>query len=152
MSTNPGNSGATERLLELAERVEAAAGPDRELDAEIAVAVQYDLPGPMGECAATLRVPRRDDECQAGTYWLVQRSGMSLRTAPPFTESLDSALKLVPSDWRVLLETGPGYSAIELVRGYGVKRAHSGGTIERPDEEAPLLVCAAALRARGEAK
>lgn len=36
-------------LEALLERVERAEGPDRGIDAAIAVATQYDLPSPMGE-------------------------------------------------------------------------------------------------------
>jgi hypothetical protein len=88
-----------ESLIALAERCEKATGPDRELDAEIAVAIEYELPNPMGECRAHLRVPHLSDECEAGTYWLVQRSGMSLQTAPRYTASLDAAIELVPEGW-----------------------------------------------------
>ena len=86
--------------MTLIERLEAAETGSRELDAAVAVAAKVDLPSPMGDCKATLRLPRKDDDCASGTYWLVQRSGMSLRTAPPLSTSIDAALTLVPKGWR----------------------------------------------------
>jgi hypothetical protein len=68
----------------------------REIDAEIAVSIGWDLPKPMGGCHAFLRLPTTDDNYTVGTYWLVQRSGSSIRTAPHFITSLDAAMELVP--------------------------------------------------------
>lgn len=80
-------------IAELLERVEAASGPDRELDAAIEVAM-------LGTTATDddliyHSVPRKDDHCAPGTFWRKSRSGASLRTAAPFTASLDNALALV---------------------------------------------------------
>ena len=84
--------------MTLIERLEAAETGSRELDAAIAVAAKHDLPSPMGECPATLRVYKCDGEAP-GSYWLIQRSGKSLRTAPHFSTSIDAALTLVPEGW-----------------------------------------------------
>jgi hypothetical protein len=89
-------------LNTLADRVEKLSGPDREVDAMIAVALDYGLPPPMGECRASLRMPRAShdyERVEPGHYWLVQMSGMSLRSAPLFTASLDAAMTLVPEGW-----------------------------------------------------
>lgn len=68
-------------LLALAERVEKASGPDRELDADIAKAVGVPATLVIGhECLGNLRsVPQN---------------------APRYTASLDAALTLVPKRWR----------------------------------------------------
>jgi hypothetical protein len=80
-------------LSELIERVEKATGPDRELDAAIAVAM-------LGTTATEddliyHKVPAHDDHCARGTYWRKSRSGWSLHTSATFSASLDSALALV---------------------------------------------------------
>ena len=47
-----------------------------------------------------LRLPNRyDTEARPGDYWLVQRSGKQLKSAPHYTTSLDAALTLVPEGW-----------------------------------------------------
>ena len=66
-------------LLALADRVEAATGPDREMDAEIAFAVGW-------------RKSRGEWWKPPGGEW-----GLVL---PTFTASLDAALSLVPEGWR----------------------------------------------------
>jgi hypothetical protein len=86
-------------LTALIERLENAEGPSRELDASIAVAIGWKLPQPMGEAKPYLKMPTKADGCAVGTYWLMQRSGASLRTAPKFTESIDPAMTLVPEGW-----------------------------------------------------
>jgi len=85
-------------LLELAERVRASTGPDRELDAKIAVAVKWRARGPTADDHEYLSIPRKDDGCAPGTYWFHCRSGMSLRTAPEWCASIDAAMMLVPDD------------------------------------------------------
>jgi hypothetical protein len=80
-------------LKDLLARVEISTGPDRELDAAIAVAT-------LGTTSTEddliyHKAPARDDRCAPGTYWRKSRSGMSLHTSPPYTSSLDAALALV---------------------------------------------------------
>ena len=66
--------------------------PNRNVDAQIAVAISLDLPEPMDGATASLKMPTPHDDCAPGTYWLVQRSGMSLRTAPEYTGSPEAKL------------------------------------------------------------
>lgn len=76
-----------ETLRSLQERMRAATGPDRKLDAEIIVAL---TPTKVtADDLVYLSVPRKEDYCQPGTYWLKQRSGLSLRTAPCLTSDPD---------------------------------------------------------------
>lgn len=98
-------------LPELLSRVEAATGPDRELDATIHVALCQPVCRP-DDCNR-YRLPHISmdemDMCAPGTYWLVERSGRSLHTSPTYTASLDAAVALCE---RVLPEcewdvTGP---------------------------------------------
>ncbi len=93
-------------MTDLIARLEAAPEGSRILDARIAVTACIDMPTPMGDASPYLKMPHKLDECEPGTYWLVQRSGMSLLTAPHYTTSLDAALTLVPEGWRGKLLIG----------------------------------------------
>lgn len=91
-------------LFELAKRVEAASGPDRKLDAEIAVALKIGARGLLDDDHEYLTTVRADDSCASGTYWFNCRSGKSLRTAPEFTGSVDAALTLKDVEWLIDIE------------------------------------------------
>lgn len=75
-------------LPAILERLKAATGPDREIDAAITVALCS--PIRLSDETVHLRIPRKDDDCASGTYWYVARSGMSLRTSESITGSLDA--------------------------------------------------------------
>ncbi len=84
-------------LLELADRVEKASGPDLELDAEIWMTLHPDWRD----------YPRNDFggwDCQTG----------KTRAAQPFTSSLDAAMTLVPEGWSVKLYIHPGENSADL--------------------------------------
>ena len=131
----------------LIHRLERATGPDRELDAEIAVAIKHDLPAPMGECQATLRFPHKSDDCAEGTYWLVQLSGKSLRTAPHYTASLDAALTLVPEGCQWTIEADTAW--LRWPEGDKIREAQ--GAFNRSGgKKTALALCIAALKAREE--
>lgn len=137
-------------LLQLAERCEAAEGPDRELDRDIEIAIQ-NLNGrghddPRDDITA--RQVLVSHGAKLHNYEIVAFSGISLHTPRAYTASIDDALKLVSGEWRTIIETGPSYSSVELVRGYGVKRERHFCTLERADDYVAGLICAAALRAR----
>lgn len=111
-----------ERLVELAERCEAATGPDRELDYLIAKAI--------------------------GGY----RFGDALHGAMSrFTESLDAAMSLVPEGlcWRLGVNGNPkakllgGSAAAILGDDFGTDISKAGAATPA------LALCAAALRASG---
>lgn len=91
----------TEALKELEARLVAASGPDREIDALLAVALLK--PEQATDDLIYYRRVDRDDNCTPGTYWRKSRSGMSLQTAETYTASLDAAIALCE---RVL----PGHS------------------------------------------
>jgi hypothetical protein len=84
-------------LAELRERLEKATGGDREIDAAIFVAVE--APEQYSDDLRRYRLPHPSldemDMCAPGTYWLVQRSGRSLRTSPHYTASLDAIVSLI---------------------------------------------------------
>lgn len=92
-------------LTPLIDRVAGAGGADREIDAALHVALIK--PEQYQDDLRYFRLPTPSmdhmEMCAPGTYWLKQRSGASLHTAPAYSESLDAALSLVA---RVL----PGWS------------------------------------------
>lgn len=101
------SAGKGEALLALAERVEAAAGPDRELDAEIAVALKVGARGLLPDDHEYLSTLCKDDYregCPKGGYWFHCRSGKSFKTASPFTGSVDSALSTKDAEWLIDIE------------------------------------------------
>lgn len=112
-------------LSELAARVEAATGPDRELDARITVAL--DGLGEWGE---------------------LRRSGYAIQDfkAPPYTASLDAAMTLVPEGWFInRLNEDIGERRFESTL-YRRKPPLNGK--EGSGASFALALCAAALRSR----
>ncbi len=112
-------------LLALADRCEQAAGPDRELDAEIALAIGYTHERRGTERARWWRTPSGQQLAYVG-----------YKNHPPFfTGSLDAAVTLVPE--------GCGWMVMKNVAKVGrwPKRAATSA----------LALCAAALRARAAA-
>lgn len=103
-------------LNALADRLEQAAGPDRELDAAIAVALKFGARGILPDDHEYLSMPDKRDPgpgVTAGHYWFHCRSGMSLRSAPLFTVSPETR-QVAAAILRVLrvadwYETGPKY-------------------------------------------
>jgi hypothetical protein len=137
-------------LNELADGIEAAGGPDRELDARICVALKIGARGPLPDDLEYLSMPNPRDPgpgVHEGHYWFHCRSGMSLRSAPPFTASIDAALTLVPEGKGRLLmcpllsreDEGDWYAHIR----FGMEPIGSATAAT-----AALALCAAALRAR----
>jgi hypothetical protein len=112
-------------LLELAERCEAATGPDRELDAEIASTLGWANVGPGNRGGRCGRSPE-------GTW----------KTVPRYTASLDAAMTLVPEGWDWELEFIGGTSVANML----LARGTFNGAAQTP----ALALCAAALRAAQE--
>jgi hypothetical protein len=127
MTPNPKQS---ERLLALAARVEAAEGPDRELDAEIG--------------AMFFVEPKRSNVYRRGRYPL-----QLLRVKevfPPYTKSLDAAMTLIPAQYRLgtLIEfDGEGRWAAKLFN-----RGKPGGLPAAGGSLAALALVVTCLRAR----
>lgn len=123
-------------LVELAERVEAAEGPDRELDREIAREQVYWILHGMGEekaaeIADAMAGARLDADLDA------------------YTASLDAALTLVPEGWPVFhlfnCHLGPDRWIWEA----DLAPQRSYANILRGQAATPALaLCAASLRAR----
>ena len=139
-------------MKDLIAKLEAAEAGSRDLDAEMAVAVSFELPSPMGECAARLCLPTPGTPARQGGYWLVQLSGISLRPAPHFSTSIDAALTLVPEGWQ--WQTSNRAPLPYAGRGY----IHNGELhmsvkyrgLEAVAFTSALALCIAALKARDE--
>lgn len=128
-------------LLKLAERVEAASGPDRELFCAIAIASGL--------------IPDNAWPHSDGTHWWA--NGKEWGRIPDYFASLDAAMSLVPEGWTVA-NIGQGDNKrwhVELRRGY---RTSYGAVIIAPGANesyklngAPspaLALTAACLKAR----
>lgn len=131
---------------ELIHALEAATGPSRELDAEIAALTRV-LPGfPRHEYVAPATMEAREDgsvDCYVAAPGRVPQRVERVR-APIFTASIDAALSLVPEGrWAKTVrgEDGCGYAAIST---------DSSAIKFRCDRAATpaIALCIAALRAR----
>lgn len=120
-------------MLELAARVEAASGPDRELDAEI------------GRYTAAEFLGYVPVEPQHG--------------CAPFTASLDAAMMLVPEGWRWMAGHREHPHARAYVEngapafvGAGSRRNPARQWYETTAATPALALCAASLRARAQVR
>jgi hypothetical protein len=83
----------TTALTALAERCEAATGPDRELDCRIAAAAHPTMAGDLCVVGPPTYEPERYFSHHVGIDWI----GYDLlNNAPTYTASLDAAMTLVP--------------------------------------------------------
>ena len=129
--------GDANTLLALAARCEAATGPDRELDADIMLAIGIE-DAISGMTAAQARAKYPD---AVATFCRVF-------DVPPLTASLDAAVSLVPAgwDWEAhsfgLVRVSPGVKhPLYCKRGQPTTKQTTCAT-------PALALCAAALRAR----
>ena len=121
----------------LVERIEAATGPDRELDVEIALSL-----GIVTEREGNTFYGHRD----YGTM-VLEHDYYDYAGGPPelphYTTSIDAAMTLVPEGWMRIFGDDPdsGKAVAGLYKG-------SEGDAKSIAETIPLALCAAALRAR----
>ena len=95
-------------LIELAGRCERATGPDRELDAEIAKAVGYEV-----EWATIGPDHRREELVQVRTY--PGELSPTSRNLRRYTASIDAAMTLVPEGYFWTGGTHPEFGAAMVV-------------------------------------
>jgi hypothetical protein len=127
-----------DKLLELAERCEAATGPDRELDAAVCAPDYRRL---LGAPFVSLSPDAR--RVEFGTHHQGEDHIVYSREPLPVTASLDAAMTLVPEGWCFELGDWEGAWA----------RVFVNGNTERCFAEAAtpaLALCAAALRSRSQ--
>ena len=139
---------AANALTALAERCEAATGPDRELDALIWCALngkRYRGHNPAYASYGADNSETQVEYSEPPKRTRMVTTGRGVPHAQPWTASLDAAMTLVPSDeWSVSIYYGPWVSG-------NVRLLHA---IDHPEEiigdahELALAMCAAALRAR----
>lgn len=115
--------------MTLIERIESADGPDRELDAEIAVAIRY-FPQNVGFVWKNDLEPNCPEIGRVTCVTSLGTGGPHY-AAPRYTASIDAALTLFPD------QTGP-WSAWNCA----IPRVRDAAT-------PALALCAAALKARG---
>ena len=132
-------------LLKLAERCEAATGPDRELDEQCALAAGYSLVD-----------PRPNERLQEHKRWVGpdgERNGWvhnpnSFDFPPHYTASIDAAMTLVSEGWDYeIRRSGPWH---QVTLWPVAMRGRNDITVSTETTPA-LALCAAALRARSEA-
>lgn len=133
-------------LLALALRCEQATGPDRELDAAIAIQL-FDGGADHLDDARDVTRARPvliSHGARPGSYEVVGFSGVSLRTSPEYTASLDAAIWLLPLGMvlRRYVTTRYVPHGCEV----GIDWAH-GGWEGSSDHSFPLALTAACLRA-----
>jgi hypothetical protein len=127
-------------LLALAERVEAASGPDRELDVAIWRGIT-----PNHEAL-------RKRWAGSWTHADVQarkEAACELKNAPDFTASLDAAMTLVPEGWCWAVRNGLSTAYAEMADEPFIETAHEKATgVDSCARSPALALTAAALRAR----
>lgn len=127
---------------ELITKLEKADGPSRELDAEIARAVGYDV---------------RTDRAMPGRFFFEPVKGESWKDVPPYVSSIDAALTLAPEnddrEYRVVIWTGyrPAARVLYRVPDATAEGGYAHGALndwEVRGATPALAVCIASLRAR----
>lgn len=143
---------AEDELRVLADRCEAATGPDRELDARIWCVVGVGSPYNAENCwlAATVRPPEMEAAGINLSGWLDRYPGEAAAYArsynvPDYTASLDAAMTLVPEGCTLQMDNVDGPWA----RIHTPERRHPSPESQET-ASLPLALCAAALRARAE--
>lgn len=123
-------------LIELAERVEAAEGPCRLLDAEIGAYLQRERVRAAGHAGSAIRADEQDPghitESLGCGWW-----------APRYTASIDAAMTLVPEGWNFEVDRigGRGGAVVN-------KSVLSRDAFIAQAATPALALCAAALRAQ----
>lgn len=124
----------TAPLQELIGKLEAATGPDRELDCRIEAVMK---PGWSAQLVDYTTGPSTQ---QTMTSWAVAKDGTWYH-APRFTSSVDEALKLVPEGFAYKLEGWMAFTASVFVPEKSYVTAHVKSGMA-------LALCIAALKAR----
>jgi hypothetical protein len=128
MTPNLTSADVSKRLLELAERCEAATGRGRALEESIAIALGW----------KPYEFEDENDYHERG--WHSPGNPMPHSSIPRWTASLGAAMILVPEGWWAVVDT-KGRATLFPERG-------SGSQLMAKAETPALALCAAALRAR----
>ena len=128
-------------LESLFARVLEGTGPDRELDADIEACLTGRVTHPR---APGWTFETQDTELKLARLVDIQFISRVSRPAPPYTASLDAALKLVPEGWRWAVSTTNDDSPCA----FGHPPDKSFWIEDTPAATPALALCAFALRAR----
>jgi hypothetical protein len=120
-------------MNDLIARLMDATGPDRELDALIAVAAGETPTEAFRPCAAI----------DAGTFGV---GSYGLWVAPAYTSSIDAALVLVPEDWGWRVDSTNSAALAKIERGYQLEYGVADFSADGPTPA--IALCIAALKAR----
>lgn len=134
----------TKELNELADRLEAATGPDRELDKEM-----HKLFCEVPELAPKNHSYGWREE---KTYWWCdigedQRTPRKTITPKRYTSSIDAAMTLVPDGWETAIYLG-GVNANVQMETEEMRQKMGFFPIDATAVTPALAICVAALRAR----
>ena len=124
----------------LIQRLEAATGPSRELDAEIERAVQRCDPGAWYDAKEDCLL--WDEERDFGSTVAYERCGQYL---PDYTASIDAALTLVPDGMEYEITTLYGIARVAV----GLNAEPGPFYAEDPSGNVAIALCIAAIKARG---
>lgn len=143
-------SSNSDTLLELAERCEAATGPDARLNAEIVAALNNALLKPYPPQTDFGPGQRWQFWSLDGKHFLGNEAKHPFKVLP-FTASVDAALTLVPEGWDGALYLATDTHKPEVQLETPAMRSALSMDDERVEGAAatlPLALCAAALRAK----
>lgn len=135
-------------MLDLAARVEAASGPDRELDADIAIAIRWRVLGNIQHWVHDWPAGYEHGSYE-GTIRLANYPDGEGYKVPEFTASLDSAMSLIPqgAEWKC-----EGWPEPSKVHSGASATAWVQGAARVYAATPALALCAAALRARAQVR
>lgn len=129
----------------LIEKLEKATGPDRELDAAIAVAIFVTKSTEDDLIYAKERARDGSDATHPGHYFIKSRSGASARTASAYTASIDAALTSLEAGLEYEISTLYGLAHVSV----GLNLSEGGPeSVTRKDGNVPLAICQASIARR----
>lgn len=121
-------------LTELIAALEAADGPSRELDAQIALAHGWDV------------VPIREKGGHTWDRWYRPYMGKRYPVRlPNYTSSIDAALTLVPEGYGLVIDVAGEYASASI---YELRSTRAGPFVKPARRTPALALCIAALKAR----
>ena len=130
-------------MKDLIEKLEAADGPSRELDAEIGCKLHGNNYGLASALNSYAVMPEKDDRVETGHYWEVCSGASTLIKSLKYSSSIDAAMTLIPDGWDLF--------SVNLIQGdfeYDVAVSRGRGPYGCQHKSIPIAICIAALRAR----
>jgi hypothetical protein len=138
-------------LVKLAERCEAAVGPDRELDADICIAALgwSEIPSEEGDWRSLKGPSGRINVTRNGS-----NGGFAGDKLPKFTASLDAAMTLVPEGWAIQsVRSADGMHGGANLYFFADSSSNEPTSRAAGNGKTPALaLCAAALRSHAQPK